>query len=311
MTGRRGSSQADVEREAQLAGVDLDVATTGSSWLRPSDVTVSDGWVRWRENPGDRGRWINDPKQELLTPFAALASSDDLERDVETFASRWGTLGLCEHNLPHTHRVGHGPAQVDSCHEQVDGDWFVEPIEPWRAFAGELATMLNAVVGIHTREPVRSDVWAPLVSEIAPGLVPMSAPRGGRVSIQEAVNPDRLIGPIRLVLPDKAFVSSFFDRWFELGNVRPAVEWLPSPRLGFRARTLFGALALRAAVVATGANLKICNYCNEAYATQRGEHATTRCCAREACRLKRSADTAKRHRANRPTLGSSAADERL
>ena len=140
---------------------------TGTAYPRalavPLDVAVHEGeageWVAWRVRaPGnvDYGFARGERPDGCLAGFLALEEAP-LE-DFPAFVRRWGVLGICaEHGLPGMHdacapRSGENAQELFPRRSLTEG-WTVplrtyqEPVEAWRAVAGEMAATLRLGAG--------------------------------------------------------------------------------------------------------------------------------------------------------------------
>ncbi len=298
-----------------LAGVGfLDVSTIGAAWRRPTVVRVKDGWVHYSASTSEVPHQSSAPLQDFLGHFAALASAgEELSPAVEDFAAKWGVLGLCEHGLPGTHRpprlgVG-GLDSVGPCPPVVRQGWFAEPLERWAALAAQAQAMLRAAAALWDRKAVAQADWDALADLYPRGIQRPLSPRARRrrdegrrlLTTPEIRGAKGRVGEISVVAfkTDAPAFAYAVRRWCDLGDVRHVFTWGDQPEFGVGAQTLFGALALRLAVVATKkTGIKFCRYCDTAYEPRHRERASTACCGSEECDRERQADNTRRQRAN-------------
>ena len=89
-TGRRSNKR----RPATLT---LDRALADLTLRVPRDIRLEDDLLIWRWDHMTR----RTATSELLARFLRLAGASD--DDILEFATQWGVLGICEHNMPASH----------------------------------------------------------------------------------------------------------------------------------------------------------------------------------------------------------------
>ncbi len=297
----------------QLAGLDLDVDAAGSEWSVPEMVMAKDGALRWEVGEATAAPTHKAPVRDFLTPFAALATRPDLDKAVEEFSSGWGVLGLCEHGLPATHqplRLGvEGLQSTAMCEPRIEDGWGIEPLDRWRHFAGQAAAFMRAAAALSAR-PVRrvgDKDWEALESLFPPGMqmTLASDPKEGEgrqskrrlvVELPQSGAVERI--NVRIPTTSEWKLAYAMRRWLELGDVRLVFDWRGTAGIGYAARSLFGALGLRLAlVISKNRSIKVCQYCTAPYVPVARERVVTQCCNSEACKRARIAANQRRRRA--------------
>jgi hypothetical protein len=299
----------------QLAGLGLDVDAAGSEWRVPERVRAENGALRWQVGEATAAPTHQAPVRDFLTPFAALATHPDLDKAVEKFSSRWGVLGLCEHGLPATHqplRLGvEGLRSTATCEPRIEDGWGIEPLDRWRHFAGQAAAFMRAAAALSARTVRRVDDkdWEALKPLFPPGMEMVLASertsRGGEgrqsrkrllVELPQSGVVERL--NVQIPTTSEGKLAYAMRRWLELGDVRILFDWRGTAGLGYAARSLFGALGLRLAlVISKNRSIKVCGYCTTPYVPVARERAVTQCCSSEACKRARIAANQSRKRA--------------
>ncbi len=310
---QNASERERLEIAMQLAGLNLDVDAAGSEWRVPRRVRAENGALRWQVGRSTAPPTHKAPVRDFLTPFAALATHPDLDSAVEEFSSRWGVLGLCEHGLPATHqplRLGvEGLQPTATCEPRIEDGWGIEPLDRWRHFAGQAAAFMRAAAALSDRPVRRVDDqdWEALKPLFPLGIWMALPPhrRGGAGPQSKKLHEGELprfgvVDRINLRIPStsEGKLAYAMRRWLELGDVRLVFDWRGSAGLGYAARSLFGALGLRLAlVISKNRSIKVCQYCMAPYVPVARERAVTQCCNSEACKRARVAANQRRMRA--------------
>lgn len=282
----------------ELAGGVLDPVAPVVAWRRPASVTVKDGLVRWSRSLGDEVR----PTRSLLTNFINLRNGN--ETAFAKFTEKWGPLNLCaQHRLPCSHvpeRVWrYVTVTTGDLLDVVDGREvsdatdsynpcrpagmrvFHEEISDWRRFAAEAVAIIELSASLRLGVPGEADAWEPVASMIQAEGHTVTAES---LAMSEALLPDvdgrsnRYDRPRRMTKSERckrqrAFLASAVQRWLDYGDVRLVPDLsAETGTFAFGAGTLFGALAVRLALVAAGVGDQwfICKACRRPFSRASG-----------------------------------------
>jgi len=252
---------------------------TATRWAVPTAIALdaSSDHLVWHWD-GAPDRWIG-PGPMMLERFVGL--SDATPERILAYARTWGVLGICEHGLPSSHNPGREYNDVSMAnrigcdggigHAIADGRWvFREPIDAWHRFAGEARTIALMAAALRGY-----------------GLGPNPSPQR------------RLTMTLDL--------RRALNRWLEIGAAKPSIvlhpDWVAIdpeyslvPTIG--AAGLFGALALRLSLAATGADgLAPCASCGEwftpTFAPREGQR---QWCSEKRCQKAKRAAASRAHR---------------
>lgn len=305
----RAGRRRDLVTQVELSGLSLEATRLGAEWKVPSGVWVQ-GLCLVGTVGGGRAKTVVDPVEDFLSPFAALGETDNLAEDVERFGRRWGLLGVCEHGLPSTHALHRfdstWPGGPPACKPFINDGHQVEPLDAWRLFGGQANAIMRATAAITSGQPVDQGVWTTLASLYPSGLEPESKQaivdrrRRHRRLHQHELAQVSGVGDIRIEVfgSDGSALAFAIRRWLDLGDVRPVFTWSNHGAIGFGATTLFGALALRLAMLsASPRGLKWCTFCTYAYPPEPRERANRHCCYKPQCEDARRAENVRRYRA--------------
>jgi hypothetical protein len=196
------------------------------AWTAPH-VEVTEGLLRWSIDERKSRKVAASPT--LLDSFLRLHSASDAQ--IGQFASRWGVLELCEHDLPARHRNAPGDeiatwASDGPCYPQGAREsgftrgW--EPLEAWREFSRKARAVCAIARHLQEGRVGDSQDWATL-------------------------NEDPHLGRRRRSVPfEKSLLMLHVDRWLLLGALRPAFRWQDDrTEIVFRPPCLFTALSLQ------------------------------------------------------------------
>jgi len=272
--------------------------------LVPGRLEPDGDVLSWRDTANHPPRRVAAP-DALLDKFIALSTTSDAH--IAAFAARYGILGICDHDLPRTHRL---LRLVDGDLEHADtgceprgfrkgtqGYEGREPIAPWRQWAQHARDVVTVATAAHADVTPRPGAWDRL----------MGTPyRAGSGAMYPAV-------------------TKLVQYWLEVGGVRPQFSWdgASGPRITYGTRdtwdplpprilrihgykhgtTLFGALAIQLMLRVSDTVLAICSGCQTDYMPER-RPATGR---RNYCRECRSQgipqrDALRDHRRHHPRL---------
>jgi len=238
---------------AELAREDggLDRPVAALEWQAPAWVRADGPFLLWQ--PGSHAPLVA-PRKGMLEAFLALG--DAPPQRIAAFASRWGVLGICEHDLPCSHNpppIGAYNGPVYWCSPlgwYADDRQPYEPIATWRAFAREAFGVTRIAHRLMLGQVGEAEQWA-----IVYGRSGRRAPWW-----KPSVEGEKLI------------VARVLNEWLRLGSVRPVMEWRPSrkherPAIRFGGSSgLFGALALQLALaIGKLDGLALCVHCRAEY----------------------------------------------
>jgi hypothetical protein len=115
------------------------------------EVELQGDWLVW---PAPSAGRAVSPRATMITDFAQLRDPAAILR----FATRWGPLGLCEHDLPCPHDGRQGRCWVRT---RDDGAW-LEPVQVWQRMADQVAATLRVSVSLHDGQAGAPADWAAL-----------------------------------------------------------------------------------------------------------------------------------------------------
>jgi hypothetical protein len=310
--GSKGYRSSDEHTKSQLAGLtepggsgEFERPVATSRWRRPSQVWAEAGFLRWKHALGGRGDQSREvrPDTGLLSGFLSLADASD--EDIVRYATRWGTLGICEHGLPASHpgemkdlrAFGEAlgvPEHPTDCEPGWRHGWhqemWDEPLSAWRQLASATRCLLRLAAALHQGRIGDEEDW---VCFTGPGETPQSVD-WGRLSL--------------------GFLAS---NWLQLGGVGFAVEWFKGPPvLVAMSGSLFAALALDvASALPGGGGFAFCSSCGTPFTPTRRPVATRRrycpdCRSRHVPELDAQHDSRARRRAMSQTAPQSPSTER-
>ncbi len=209
-------------------------------------------------DPGSGGRLVYSPERHEVMPapgvlqeFLRLCGQPESQRPLKVvaFARRWGVLGLCEHDLPHTHEPGCYPrGWWDYPDRQL---W--EPISTWLHLSRAAFAILNIAHKLHQEPPAVGNPtdWAAIFA------------RSGRNAPWWQQRPD----------VERIILGRVINEWLSLGNVRPSFEWHVSdrtPSVKLAGPGLFGVIATQITYAAAAADaMALCSQCGRAYVPKR------------------------------------------
>ena len=106
-------------------------------WPLPTEIRIERASLCYRpvEDAYKAQKWVDAPGIKLLTGFLTLA--DEPPAQIERYAKRWGTLGLCEqHGLSWGHPRSSN--ESDACRLAT-----AEPLDSWRYFSKVFRSVLD------------------------------------------------------------------------------------------------------------------------------------------------------------------------
>jgi len=205
---------------------------------------------------------------------------------IVEYARRWGVLEICDHGLPRTHSAGLSMLCRPLRHDSMDnGGW--EPLAAWRFFRSQALGLLAISDRLRRGERIEREAWRPLFDEDGPRLA-----HDRRVDYGDRVDPPQVSSPLDLrtgrigprppplswVLPPDADVRPVWEydlhvqrwaaglviqSWLEVGRPEMFASWTGrGASISTGARSLFGALAIKVALAASGSfSFSICHEC--------------------------------------------------
>lgn len=255
-----------------LGGLTFEGSPVGAvPWDRPSFVEIDGERLRWRyvHFTGD-----DDPEEAFPVGFGPIVMTDrpvpttvrlgillefvDLPRRnaeaISTFASRWGVLHLCRHELPRTHPRTASPLPGDDhragpyCQtvhgEALEGS---ESLGGWVAWARRALAVLR-IAG----KSAGGGGTVNLGEEWAVLLPPNEA-------AEAAADSD--VGKFRL--------GAEVETWLRVGAVQPRIDLLKEPSFRVGGWELFGMIALQLAMAVTNGGFAFCHECGQGYVPKR------------------------------------------
>lgn len=188
---------------------------------------------------------------DLLVRFASLSDADD--EAVLAFAQKFGTLQLCEHQLPFAHSTDCTRAFAPVIRP---GRRYVEPVDRWRHFAREARALVEIAATLHSRKLPGAGLWRDVFTTQPRWWKdqPWSVPWWER-----GIKIDRLVLAVRV------------REWLQLGDVRLRFGWSHAdPSLDLEAGGLFGELAIRLALTTLAkGSITTCSACGRPYVPSR------------------------------------------
>ena len=251
--------------------------------------TGPDGRVLWRSprTPKERASAGDQTRQRpmsMLTDFIRAGTRvEGLSENVESYASRWGVLGICEHGLPASHnphrlapdmrqfRLG-GYRGVDhGCYPQDWGrKWSQEPLGLWVWYAVYFEAILEVVAALRVETANYADTIASLRDRV----------------------PDSIAENLGLSDPGdrelhRAMVGWRIGEMHQIGNVQMGIGHAHDGGLQVvEVAGLFGQLVYQLALVVTGTRACVrCAGCAEWFEPTRMPRGPRSWCQKEACQL--------------------------
>jgi hypothetical protein len=239
----------------QLAGLTTEGGLMGRSPIppyvptHPEEVWMDGGRLYWHG-----GQAIERvPTEGLLDAFVRI----DSERDVLTFATRFGPLGLCKHGFPAGHFLDFHQFLFDSpsesqCYPRHAGP-ASEPVGRWYIYVRAARALLSLAAALHGETLGRHEDWVDAFE---------SVPRDDDVLPPDPGTMAR--GPLTLI-GLRHLLADLINEWLLLGDVRPRLLWEEAAGITFDSDT-FGALAIQLMQAASRTNgLAICSSCGMPY----------------------------------------------
>lgn len=291
-----------LERLPEYAGLvdeegNLDRPLRVDPWFAPG-LLLEDGRLRV-----DGHRWPGreiKPGAPMLEDFANLGTTgSDFGQAALKYASRWGLLDLCQHQLPIGHEIEvplsfavAGPARftmgtTDPCRTIQAG----EPVSAWAYWSRQAAAILAVSSRLRDGEWARSEDWSTLgedgpwagESPEEPGdLTRFRQPFVQSLVRGYAADTSGDAARAQRQYVERSVARGAIETWLSLGGAALELRWPArgGPGVGFRVNGLFGSLGiqlLQAAVDSPG--FAICGGCPTILARRRGPGRPQRYCA--------------------------------
>jgi hypothetical protein len=230
-------------------------------------------------------------RESMFEEFLGLANRDD--QAILRFAERYGTLGLCPHGVPLT----------GNCQRLTTGPCEVERLDHWRDWARRFAATIEVGWAVMAGDQPKQSAVNRMLSGHSTDLPWSGLDRHFDVKLTAAWL-NGTVGKVKKELLRNAqawHFSRFINRWLTLqAVVMPSKVAGARLRMEYGSRGLFSALALQAALAATGAStLVICSNCGRPFAaTRRPAKGRRSYCEKRECRvLAAQRDAARAYRA--------------
>jgi hypothetical protein len=227
------------------------------------------------------------PDRSLLVGFIELETA--APDAILEFAQRWGTLAICEHDLPNSHAPHATRSSFDSpyCALRLEGGAngvLHEPLTAWRNLAGTFAAIARIATHVLDNNPAPVEDWERLFRARPVGVathdewfIPardVTSDVPAEVYFDEIQREPLVVG-LELILAMADLRPTI--RW-RRGHQRPEFDLLPG--------SLFAALVMELMYVVTGSDPMVhCSACGRLYEPTRqprqGEHHYCPRCRRE------------------------------
>jgi hypothetical protein len=216
----------------------------------------------------------------MLNAFLELG----LPKEVATFASRWGLLGICEHGIPAEHKnigrlelpstfmVGRAGVFV-AVDQDCTSSALNEPLGPWFYWSAVAGATLRVAEALRDGRRTAEADWKVLA---APGPWVVES-RYWEKANAFATSGVELVQASRQ--DQKAALAEALSRWLGLTAIHPIVVWEGGlPEIRVPDADLFGSLAL-AIILAVGdmEGWGVCPGCGRQFVPPRGGRRATYC----------------------------------
>lgn len=301
--GRDKNPDVDLDERADEDTGRFERPVGMEAWKIPSKVELREDRLVWSSRSfGREIEW----GPGLLEDFIRLA--DGTDKAICNYAGHWGVLGLCDHDLPHTHKANDEAWELlaldTTSREDTDDRWdfapraptcairatsgprgaeYWEPASAWRKFAREARAMMRIASFLHRKEMGKPEDWQALQDYWSVGAFP----RASHLAVSWVQSPYFTKWPTAdeplswSAVPQDAaaigihrrLLARIVNRWQELGRVRPCLPWgfgEISSRLVLMGDGLMGALAIQLLMaVSGGKGLALCSSCGAPYMPKR------------------------------------------
>ena len=164
---RRDDSLLDESGVRADGGVGRAIA--GEGYLAPASIHLVRGHLTW--DASQRAWRRHEATTGLLDRFMALEKAT--EERIHRFSELHGVLNLCQHGFPHRHAADQSREDCEVVGRRLMGKsrragWPGEPVEQWRAIAGQLRWATVVASRLYMSEAIGESEWA---------LIRVSAPK--------------------------------------------------------------------------------------------------------------------------------------
>lgn len=198
------------------------------------------------------GFLAGDSTRGCLTAFLKLANAD--VEQVVRFASQWGVLGFCGHDLPGVHA---------SCPPRTspDGMWYREPIDKWRSCAEYFRGLMLELNARASGHPITGGT---------PGMMMIDSAEGIAALLVSKTLAEAGIAPRIIWKPKQGTSNGRFDFGLSLGSGGVGATVATPATYGQEAfvwphGSLYPVLAVQLAAAVTGGRLGLCSECREPF----------------------------------------------
>jgi hypothetical protein len=216
-------------------------------------------------------RRVAAPDSRILSDFLRLADANASR--IESFAKRWGPLGLCAHGEPSVHSQPPCPIPTKRGSQTR---W--EALAAWRGLSARARAILVLAQRLRSNQRPAIGEWRAAI----PGQLQASETIGSR---------------------GEATFASELNQWLRDADLTPQLQFvrLSQPLIRFATPTAFGAVALHVVLAALGAReMETCGACELPFLTERRRASSRRrWCARPECVTTRNRIAKRESRARR------------
>jgi hypothetical protein len=211
-------------------------------------------------------------RKDLVIRFAGLTKKGP--GMFRRFATAWGPLRLCRHDLPATHippELWEDIPGIPDCPRAGFGD-IHEPVEVWRGYAIEADAIIRIIVGLKDRKPTARDLWEPMRH------LERDEPLEASIDWAETYSDLGWQAPTiaQQVESQRAGLERWINWWLRVAGIRPAFSWDRGLDL-VGSGGLFVVLAYGLATLAySESNVASCAVCGTLFTTTRKHQAGRR-----------------------------------
>lgn len=250
-----------------LGELPTETPVQSTKWRKPANARVEEvggeKWICW--SGGNVDIRHGAAQEGLLLTFIRLADAEP--KGFASYASKWGPLGLCHHDLPSTHV----PRQSSEDLKTIDAEpcWPLkylddegppvrERVETWRKFASQASATHEAANLIRHGERVPDSLW-----ERVRDLIPKSYAITDADFVEAAI----VRAQSSIDEYERFLLELVIRRWLRIGDVGVHVHWDDRTlKVRYGGTGLAGALALQLALTTTSTGaFYTCFNCNTSY----------------------------------------------
>lgn len=253
-------------------------APVSERWPVPDWVRVEKERLVYPSPP-----WKNEaprPDRSMLKEFLLLEGESVTRASVETFARKWGVLGICRHGRIAGHPVLGESSRGFCTPLGYPGNSLSEAIERWEYWARYMRSLLNLAAAIESGDAGDAEDWKNL-----PRIPPRLLKRLGegdlgmaREGVAAATTSLIAIAPFSLRLVPE--------------NGRYAMRLGPATHFS----ALFCSLAMEVLSYMLGGRLAVCSGCGRMFSAGRARTGKLRWCPRAACQRAARAEASRQYR---------------